>query len=79
MREIVRKRDGGATLRGVLARLRTYSLTDGSADWLMSRQIDKPPKAQGKWVDGGGVVCISPLLTKRSVWGWVGRGGGLDI
>ena len=52
-------------LRGVLARLRTYSLTDGGADWLMSLQLDKLPKGQQKWVEENGLYLFS---THKEEW-----------
>ena len=59
MREIARQGEGGEALRGVLARLRTYIITDGDSDWMMSLQPDKPPKNHQKWVEGDGLYLFS--------------------
>ena len=58
-------------LRGVLTRLRTYSLTGGDSDWLMSLQLGKLPNGQQKWVEGDGLYLFS---THKEEWAW-GRGG----
>ena len=45
LEEIVRQGEAGEQPRGVLTRLRTYSLTADDADWLILLQVDKLPNA----------------------------------
>ena len=61
-------------IRGVLALLRTYSLTDGDAGRLMSLQLDKLPKGQQKWAEEN---CLHLFSTRKEEWG--GTGKSLDI
>ena len=67
LREILRQGEGDATTRGALARLWTYRLTDGCADWLMSLQLDKLPKGKQKWVEENGLYLFS---THKEEWAW---------
>ena len=65
LREIARQGEGDGAPRGVPTRLRTYSLTDGSADWLLSRQLDTLPKGQQKWVEENDLYLFS---THKEEW-----------
>ena len=49
---------GVETPRGVLASLLTYSLADGSADWLIPLHLDKLPEGRKKWVKGDGLYLF---------------------
>ena len=53
--EIMRQGEGDEALRGVLTRLRTYSLTEEDADWLMSLQVDKIRTELREWVADKGI------------------------
>ena len=66
MREIARQGEGDAAIRGVLSRLRAYSLTDGGEDWAMSLHLDMPPKSRRKWVEENGMYLFS---TRKEEWG----------
>ena len=59
LRDIVRLWKGDGRLRGVLPRLRTYSLTEGEAEWAMSTQLDKLPMGLQKWVAGKGLYLFA--------------------
>ena len=62
--EIERQGAGDEDLRGVLTRLRAYSLTEGAADWMMALQLGKFPKGQKDWVDR--TAFISSVPKRRS-------------
>ena len=58
--EIARQGPGDECLRGVLTRLRTYSLKEEDADWAMSLQVDKIRPDLREWVADNGLYLFSP-------------------
>ena len=48
LRDIARQGQCDGRLRGVLTRIRTYSLTEGDAVWMMSLHLDKSPTGEQK-------------------------------
>ena len=65
--EIARQGPGDERLRGVLTRLRTYSLTEEDADWMMSLQVDKIHPELRRWVEDKGLYLFS---THKEEWRW---------
>ena len=62
---MARKGEGDGGLRGVLARLRRYSLTEGEVAWAISPQLDKLPNGRQKWVAANGAYLFS---TNKEDW-----------
>ena len=65
--EIVRQGEGDGMLRGVLTRLRIYSLTEEDADWLMSLQLDKLHPLQRAWVEEK-ALYLFPTHSEEWLW-----------